>query len=378
MYSLESFGRINQIQSFGLDPLAMEAPEGFDNSSIHSPNIAAFAFSPELVNNHQYFSSTSGGMYSPPHSVSTPQSGNTTPHPSQDINSESFFFNSMPSRNSNVHTRNVSHGPDTSDYGLAFETPGLYSASGSLSVPTFNINSTDFLNNGAFSNSIESYKHIDPASMINSLPNSFRAQGLFGFHDGGMELLQPDDPEWSGARSSSGFNQTAQLDSSSLTTPPLSGISLNPNSLLAQSPTSPGLNIPSRKVTIAAPERTSCTSPTRQRTWPYTVNLRRIVVEINKVSLPCKMCKPIDDQRLYPVSIPPPTLPNSQHRYPTIPFSGESPEPESPGEERKSIPPSKYLQSQEHPPTRRHDNLYKLSYNQHPPLATKSRRSAFL
>ena len=31
------------------------------------------------------------------------------------------------------------------------------------------------------------------------------------------------------------------------------------------------INIPSRKVTIAAPERTG-TSPSKQRTWPYTVN----------------------------------------------------------------------------------------------------------
>jgi GATA-binding protein, other eukaryote len=269
MYSLESLGRSHQVPPFGLDPLAMEAPEGFDNSSIHSPNIGTFTFSPELINNNHYFPSTSGGMYSPPHSVSTPQSGNTTPHPSQDINSESFLFNSISSRNSSVPTRNISRGPDTGDYGLAFETSGLYSGPGSLSVPTFNINSTDFLN-GAFSN-IESYKHVNPASMIGSLPNSFRSQTLFGFHDGGMELLQPDDPEWARARSSSGFNQTPQLDNSSLTTPPLSAISLNPNSLLAQSPTSPGISIPSRKVTIAAPDRNTATSPSRQRTWPYNV-----------------------------------------------------------------------------------------------------------
>ena len=111
--------------------------------------------------------------------------------------------------------------------------------------------------------------------MIGSLPNSFRSsQTMFGFNDGGMELLQPDDPEWTGARSSSGFNQNRQLDNSSLITPPLTGISLNPNSLLAQSPSPPGINIPSRKVTIAAPERPerpSGSSPTRQRSWPYSV-----------------------------------------------------------------------------------------------------------
>ena len=241
----------------------MEAPEGFDHSGIQSPNISAFTFSPELTNTHQYFPS-SGGMYSPPHSVSTPQSGNTTPHPPTDLSSESFFTFSS-SRHATMPMRRQ----DTGDYGLAFDTSGLYSAPASLSVPSsFNINN-DFLNNNNFTNNVESYKHIDPASMISSLPNSFRSsQTMFGFNDGGMELLQPDDPEWSGARSSSGFNQNSQ----SLNTPPLSGISLNPNSLLAQSPSSPGINIPSRKVTIAAPDRNNtATSPTRQRTWPYSV-----------------------------------------------------------------------------------------------------------
>jgi GATA-binding protein, other eukaryote len=231
----------------------MEAPEGFEATS---PNINGFTFSPD-VNNH-YFPSTSGGMYSPPHSVSTPQSGNTTPHPPQEMSSESFFH----------FARGISripHSQDTGDYGLTFDASGMYSGSGSLSVPSsFNMNS-DFNSY----NNINSYKHIDPASMISSLPNSFRSsQNMFGFNDGGMELLQPDDPEWTGARASSGFNQN-RVDKS-LTSPPLTGISLNPNSLLAQSPTSPGINIPSRKVTIAAPERTA-TSPSRQRTWPYSV-----------------------------------------------------------------------------------------------------------
>jgi len=226
----------------------MEAPEGFDS------NNTGFTFSPELANNQPYY--PSGGMYSPPRSVSTPQSGNTTPHPpQQEITSETFF--SFPTR----APRNLHQ--DTGDYGLAFDSTGLYNQS--LSVPaSFN---TDFLNSSAFTNNND-YKHIDPASMISSLPNSFRSsQTMFGFNDGGMELLQPDDPEWSGARSST-FNR----HENSLTTPPMSGISLNPNSLLAQSPTSPGLNIPSRKVTISAPERNSATSPNRQRTWPYTVN----------------------------------------------------------------------------------------------------------
>ena len=251
----------------------MEAPEGFDHSGIQSPNMSGFTFSPELTNSHQYFPS-SGGMYSPPHSVSTPQSGNTTPHPPTDLSSESFFtFSSIQSRNANMPMRRQ----DTGDYGLAFDTSGLYSAPASLSVPSsFNMNN-DFLTHNSFGNNVDSYKHIDPASMISSLPNSFRSsQTMFGFNDGGMELLQPDDPEWSGARSSSGFNQNSQ----SLNTPPMSGISLNPNSLLAQSPSSPGLNIPSRKVTIAAPDRNSATSPTRQRTWPYSVpptsNNRRV------------------------------------------------------------------------------------------------------
>jgi GATA-binding protein, other eukaryote len=244
----------------------MEAPEGFDNSSLQSPNLGGFTFSPDLSNNHHYFPSTSGGMYSPPHSVSTPQSGNTTPHPPQELPSETFY--AFQSRNMAMRG-DISHSQDTGDYGLAFHGSGLYSAPGSSVPAPFNMNSSDFLNNNAFNN--ESYKHIDPASMIGSLPNSFRSsQTMFGFNDGGMELLQPDDPEWTGARSSSGYN--GHMDSSSLTTPPLTGISLNPNSLLAQSPSSPGINIPSRKVTIAAPERTSGTSPTRQRTWPYTVN----------------------------------------------------------------------------------------------------------
>ena len=156
------------------------------------------------------FPPTSVGMYSPPHSVSTPQSGNTTPHPPQDLGSETFF--TFQSRN--MPCANMSHTQDAGDYGLAFDASGLYSAPESLSVPSpFNMNSSDFLNNNAFNN--ESYKHIDPASMIGSLPNSFRSsQTMFGFNDGGMELLQPDDPEWTGARSSSGFNR--QMDSSSL------------------------------------------------------------------------------------------------------------------------------------------------------------------
>jgi GATA-binding protein, other eukaryote len=251
----------------------MEGPEGFDNSAIHSPNIGAFTFSPE-VNGNQYFS-TSAGMYSPPHSVSTPQSGNTTPHPPQDMNSESFFsFSSLPSRSNTMPVRsNFSRNHDTGDYGLAFDASGLYSAPGSLSVPSsFNMNSSDFLNNNEFSHSLEnSYKHIDPASMLSNLPNGFRSsQPMFGFNDGGMELLQPSDQEWTNARSGN-FNTSRQMDQS-LNTPPLSGISLNPNSLLAQSPTSPGINIPSRKVTINAPDRTnSGTSPNRQRTWPYSV-----------------------------------------------------------------------------------------------------------
>lgn len=270
-YSLESFSRSNM--PFGLDPLAMEGPEGFDSSAVHSPNLGAFSFSPEVTTNGQYFSSTSGGMYSPPHSVSTPQSGNTTPHPPQDLNSESFFsFSSLPSRTNTLPIRtNFSHNQDTGDYGLAFDTTGLYSAPASMSVPSsFNINSSDFLNNSEFSSSVDTgYKHIDPASMLSSLPASFRSsQSMFGFDDGGMELLQPHDREWANARSSGAFNQSQH----SLTTPPLSGISLNPNSLLAQSPTSPGVNIPSRKVTIAAPERNNtATSPNRQRTWPYSI-----------------------------------------------------------------------------------------------------------
>jgi len=258
---------------FGLDPLAMEGPEGLDNSAIHSPNLGAFSFSPEVTANGQYFS-TSGGMNSPPHSVSTPLSGNTTPHPPQDLNSESFFsFSSLPSRHNGLPMRtHFTHNHDTSDYGLAFDPSGLYSAPASMSVPSsFNMNATDFLNN-EFSSSVDGgYKHIDPASMLSNLPNSFRQSSqatMFGFNDGGMELLQPSDQEWSNARSSGGFNQGQH----SLTTPPLSGISLNPNSLLAQSPTSPGVNIPSRKVTIAAPDRnTTATSPNRQRTWPYSI-----------------------------------------------------------------------------------------------------------
>lgn len=274
-YSLESsFDRTSHIHPFGLDPLAMEAPEGLDSSALHSPNLNAFTFSPEVTGN-QYFN-TSGGMYSPPHSVSTPQSGNTTPHPPQDLNSESFFsFTSLPSsgRTTIPNARNNftrGGGQDTSDYGLAFDTSGLYSAPGSLSVPSsFNMNSSDFLNTQEFPNNFNAtYKHIDPASMLRSLPNSFRpSQTMFGFNDGGMELLQPNDQEWASARSSN-FNQSRQ---GSLATPPLSGISLNPNSLLAQSPTSPGINIPSRKVTIAAPDRQTATSPSRQRTWPYPV-----------------------------------------------------------------------------------------------------------
>lgn len=230
----------------------MEAPEGFDNSSLHSPNIGAFTFSSEIPHPNQYFAS-SGGMYSPPHSVSPPQSGNTTPQPPQDMN----WNTTVPLR---ISTRN----PDTGDYGLVFDTSGLYSAPATLSVPSsFNLTSTDFLNNSAFSN------NIDPASMINSLPNSFRSSStVFNFNDSGMDLLQPDEHEWRGARASTGFNSASN---SALTTPPLTGISLNPNSLLAQSPASPGMNIPSRKVTIAAPDRNSATSPTRQRTWPYSV-----------------------------------------------------------------------------------------------------------
>jgi GATA-binding protein len=252
-YSLE-FGR-----PFGLDALAMEAPEGFDNS----PQMGTFTFSPEITQNQYY--PASSGMYSPPHSASTPQSGNTTPHPSQDLNSESFFsFSSLP-RNNTVPMRTFPRNHDTGDYGLSYDAAGLYSAPGSLSVPaSFNMNS-DFISNGF--RHVDNFEHIDPASMISSLPNSFRSlnNNMFGFNDGGMELLQPDDQEWTGARSSGGFNQQT------LTTPPLSGLSLNPNSLLAQSPTSPGLNIPSRKVTIAAPDRNSPTSPSRQRTWPYSV-----------------------------------------------------------------------------------------------------------
>lgn len=286
-YSLESsFDRTSQIPPFGLDPLAMEAPEGLESSGLHSPNIGAFTFSPELTT-HPYFNpSSSGGMYSPPHSVSTPQSGNTTPHPPQDMHSESFFsFSSalpasratMPTARNNFTTAaTVSAGrtPDTSDYGLAFDPSGLYSAHSSLSVPSsFNMSSTEFLNTQEFPpNQVDAYKHIDPASMLRSLPNSFRSsQTMFGFNDGGMELLQPNDPEWAGARQSNGFNQGQQT----LTTPPLSGISLNPNSLLAKSPTSPGINIPSRKVTIAAPgdraSTSTAASPSRQRTWPYAV-----------------------------------------------------------------------------------------------------------
>ena len=271
-YSAEhTFSRPSvKIPAFGLDPLAMEAPEGFDHSELHSPNVnGTFTFSPNLAN-HQYFSSgTSGGMYSPPHSASTPQSGNTTPQPPADLTSESLFTfgSSLPTRGYNVSMRgNMSAATDTGDYGLAFDPSGLYSAPHSLSIPSaFDINN-DFLNSHAFAS------HVDPANMISSLPNSFRSsQSMFGFDDGGMELLQPDDPEWTRARSSSGFQHPSRQMDHSLTTPPLSGISLNPNSLLAQSPTSPGINIPSRKVTIAAPERTG-TSPTKQRTWPYTVN----------------------------------------------------------------------------------------------------------
>lgn len=238
---------------FGLDPLAMEAPEGLDNSTMHSPNV--FNFSPEMPNG-QYFGT--GGMYSPPHSVSTPQSGNTTPHPPQELNSESFFTFSVPR---NVSARNLRQ--DTGDYGLSFDPSGIYSAPSSLSVPSsFNVTSADFLNNNAFNHD---YKHIDPASMISNLPNSFRSSNtMFGFNDGGMELLQPDDPEWSSAARSTGGFPNNTLGQS-----PLSA--LNPNSLLAQSPSSPGINIPSRKVTIAAPDRNTATSPTRQRAWPYSI-----------------------------------------------------------------------------------------------------------
>ena len=264
------FSRLSaKIPSFGLDPLAMEAPEGFDNSNVHSPNLnATFTFSPDLAN-HQYFpSGTSGGMYSPPHSASTPQSGNTTPQPPPELTSEALFaFGNLPTRGYTVPIRgNMSAPQDTHDYALAFDATGLYSAPSSLSIPSsFHMNN-DFLNSHPFAS------HIDPASMINSLPSSFRSsQSMFGFNDGGMELLQPDDTEWTGARSSSGFNHPSRQLDASLTTPPLSGISLNPNSLLAQNPTSPGINVPSRKVTISAPERTG-TSPTKQRTWPYAVN----------------------------------------------------------------------------------------------------------
>jgi GATA-binding protein, other eukaryote len=263
-YSLESTRRnAHPASAFALDPLAMEAPEGFDNSNIHSPNITSFSFSPDLVNTHQYFQSSSG-VYSPPHSVSTPQSGNTTPHPPLDMSSDAFFnINPLPSRSTTLPVQNM-HNIDTNDYGLAFDTAGLYSAPGSLSIPSFNLNH-DFLNNNF--NSMEQYKHIDPSHMLHSLPNSFRSsQTMFGFNDGGMELLQPDDPEWSGARTtSSRFNQR-QLDSIQSNI----NVSLNPNSLLAQSPSSPGINIPSRKVTIAAPERTA-SSPSNKRAWPYSV-----------------------------------------------------------------------------------------------------------
>jgi GATA-binding protein len=171
----------------------------------------------------------------------------------------------MSNRNFSRHHENH----DTGDYGLAFDAAGLYSAPGSMSVPSsFNMNSS-FMNNG-FRPVETTYEHIDPASMISSLPNSFRSQNMFGFNDGGMELLQPDDQEWN-LRSFGQDNMRRQPMENSLTTPPLSGLSLNPNSLLAQSPTSPGINIPSRKVTIAAPERSSATSPSRQRTWPYSV-----------------------------------------------------------------------------------------------------------
>jgi GATA-binding protein, other eukaryote len=278
-YSLESsFDRTSQIPPFGLDPLAMEAPEGLENSTIHSPNLGAFTFSPEVAGNAYFNPSSSGGMYSPPHSVSTPQSGNTTPHPPQDMNSESFFsFGSLPTNRTPVASARgnfsaaTGRGQDTGDYGLAFDPSGLYSGPGSLSVPNFNLSSSDFLTTQEFPpNSFDAYKHIDPATMLRSLPNSFRSsQTMFGFNDGGMELLQPNDPEWAGARQSNGFNNSQQ----SMNTPPLSGISLNPNSLLTQSPTSPGISIPSRKVTIAAPadRNQTTTSPTRQRTWPYPV-----------------------------------------------------------------------------------------------------------
>jgi len=261
------FSRLStKMPSFGLDPLAIEAPEGFDNSNVHSPNLnATFTFSPDLAN-HQYFpSGTSGGMYSPPHSASTPQSGNTTPQPPPELTSEALFtFNALPTRGYTVPLRGNMSGPhDANDYGLAFDATGLYSAPNSISIPSsFHLNN-DFLNSHAFAG------HIDPANM---LPSSFRSsQSMFGFNDGGMELLQPDDQEWTGARSSSGFNHPSRQLDASLATPPLTGISLNPNSLLAQNPTSPGINVPPRKVTISAPERTG-TSPTKQRTWPYTVN----------------------------------------------------------------------------------------------------------
>jgi GATA zinc finger len=249
-----------------------------DSSDIHSPNLGPFNFSPEMTHTNPPFGAA-GGMYSPPHSESTPQSGHTTPHPGQDLNSETLFsFGTIPRNQSFPIRGTFANNHDTGDYGLAFDPSGFYSAPGSFTGTghTFNMNS-DFMNTNEFPNSLGTYKHIDPSSMLRSLPNSFRSQQIFGFNDGGMELLQPNEQEWANPRQSHGFNHGRQLDAS-LTTPPLPGmISLNPNALISQSPSSPGISIPQRKVTIDIPQRTNdrtsstSTSPSRQRTWPYSI-----------------------------------------------------------------------------------------------------------